>query len=150
MRLSSQPKWVIFAWELKIISITKVKHLTSFWYRGPWDSEMDYWANHSSKTLCQESVLNFAFLKHFDQTYGCTREEPNHWVICGFPDASQEKSVHYHITNNKHREIKPYIPSVSHSPWNQCHKYILLDQTCPRDQIRSPGSEIPPRMIPGQ
>ena len=28
-------KWVLFAWEWKIISISKVEHLTSFWYRGP-------------------------------------------------------------------------------------------------------------------
>ena len=41
-RLSAQPflwKWVLFVWEWKIISlacsISKVEHLTSFWYRGP-------------------------------------------------------------------------------------------------------------------
>ena len=28
-------KWVLFAWEWKIISISKVEHLTLFWYRGP-------------------------------------------------------------------------------------------------------------------
>ena len=28
-------KWVLFAWEWKIISISKAEHLTSFWYRGP-------------------------------------------------------------------------------------------------------------------
>ena len=35
---SAQPllwKWVLFAWEWKIISISKAEHLTSFWYRGP-------------------------------------------------------------------------------------------------------------------
>ena len=38
MRPSVQPflwKWVWFAWEWKIISISKAEHLTSFWYRGP-------------------------------------------------------------------------------------------------------------------
>ena len=38
MRLSAQPflwKWVLFAWEWKIISISKAEHLTSFLYRGP-------------------------------------------------------------------------------------------------------------------
>ena len=38
MRPSAQPflwKWVLFAWEWKIISISKAEHLTSFWYRGP-------------------------------------------------------------------------------------------------------------------
>ena len=37
-RPSAQPflwKWVLFAWEWKIISISKAEHLTSFWYRGP-------------------------------------------------------------------------------------------------------------------
>ena len=35
---SAQPlwlKWVLFAWEWKIISISKAEHLTSFWNRGP-------------------------------------------------------------------------------------------------------------------
>ena len=35
---SAQPllwKWVLFAWEWKIISISKADRLTSFWYRGP-------------------------------------------------------------------------------------------------------------------
>ena len=38
MRPSAQPflwKRVLFAWEWKIISISKAEHLTSFWYRGP-------------------------------------------------------------------------------------------------------------------
>ena len=37
MRPSAQPflwKWVLFAWEWKIISTSKAEHLTSFWYRG--------------------------------------------------------------------------------------------------------------------
>ena len=42
MRPSAQPflwKWVLFAWEWKIISISKVEHLNSFWYRGPGELE---------------------------------------------------------------------------------------------------------------
>ena len=37
MKLSAYPflwKWVLFAWEWKIVSISKAEHLTSFWYRG--------------------------------------------------------------------------------------------------------------------
>ena len=37
MRPRAQPllwKCVLFAWEWKIISISKAEHLTSFWYRG--------------------------------------------------------------------------------------------------------------------
>ena len=38
MRLGTQPflwKWVLFAWERKMISISKAEHLPSFWNRGP-------------------------------------------------------------------------------------------------------------------
>ena len=38
MRPCAQPflwKWVLFAWEWKIISISKADHLPSFWNRGP-------------------------------------------------------------------------------------------------------------------
>ena len=38
MRLGAQPflwKWVWFAWEWKMISISKAEHLPSFWNRGP-------------------------------------------------------------------------------------------------------------------
>ena len=38
MRPSAQPflwKWVLFAWEWKINSLSKVEHLNSFWYRDP-------------------------------------------------------------------------------------------------------------------
>ena len=40
MRLGAQPflwKWVLFAWEWKMISISKAEHLPSFWNRGPWE-----------------------------------------------------------------------------------------------------------------
>ena len=45
MKPSAQPflwKWVLFAWEWKILSIPKAEHLTSFWHRGPGNSEMAY------------------------------------------------------------------------------------------------------------
>ena len=38
MRPGAQPflwKWVLFAWEWKMISISKAEHLPSFWNRGP-------------------------------------------------------------------------------------------------------------------
>ena len=38
MRLGAQPflrKWILFAWEWKMISISKDEHLLSFWNRGP-------------------------------------------------------------------------------------------------------------------
>ena len=45
MRLGAQPflwKWVLFAWEWKMISISKAEHLPSFWNRGRGNSEMAY------------------------------------------------------------------------------------------------------------
>ena len=42
MRLGAQPffwKWVLFAWEWKMISISKVEHLPSFWNRDPGELE---------------------------------------------------------------------------------------------------------------
>ena len=38
MRLGAQPflwKWVLFAWESKMISMSKAEHLPSFWNRSP-------------------------------------------------------------------------------------------------------------------
>ena len=38
MSLGAQPflwKWVLFAWEWQMISISKAEHLPSFWNRGP-------------------------------------------------------------------------------------------------------------------
>ena len=43
MRLGAQPflwEWVLFAWEWKMISISKAEHLPLFWNRGP--GEMGY------------------------------------------------------------------------------------------------------------
>ena len=40
IRLGAQPflwKWVLFAWEWKMTSISKAEHLPSFWNRGPWE-----------------------------------------------------------------------------------------------------------------
>ena len=64
MRPSAQSflwKWVLFAWELKIISTSKAEHSTSFWYRGPgelgnglflinWTEEMQEY----TKYVCSE------------------------------------------------------------------------------------------------
>ena len=45
MRQGAQPflqKWVLFAWEWKMISISKAEHLPSFWTEAPRNSEMAY------------------------------------------------------------------------------------------------------------
>ena len=47
MRLGAQPflwKWVLFAWEWKMISIPKAEHLPLFWNKGPGKlGNMAYW-----------------------------------------------------------------------------------------------------------
>ena len=59
MRPSAQPflwRWVLFAWEWKIISISKAEHLTSLWYRGP--GEPRKWLIASWGT-CESRKLSF-------------------------------------------------------------------------------------------
>ena len=54
MRPSAQPflwKWVLFAWEWKIISISKAEHLTSFWYRGQGELGIGLLVNYYSLSL---------------------------------------------------------------------------------------------------
>ena len=54
MRPSAQPflwKWVLFAWEWKIFSISKPEHLTSFWYRGPGELGIGLLVNYYSLSL---------------------------------------------------------------------------------------------------
>ena len=70
MRPSAQPffwKWVLFAWEWKIIFISKTEHLTWFWYRGPgklgnvhMTSRRPYWCSKTMKRRtcwCTKQVL---------------------------------------------------------------------------------------------
>ena len=46
-------KWVLFAWKWKLMSISKAKHLTSFRYRGPGNSEMaDYRSAKDDQVDC--------------------------------------------------------------------------------------------------
>ena len=79
MRQSAQPflwKWVLFAWEWKIISISKAEHVTgSFWYRGPGElgsgllllilklilKQFTYL--HSRNIVQNQRAKNFFFLK---------------------------------------------------------------------------------------
>ena len=68
LRLGVQPflwKWVLFAWDWKIISISKVEHLTSFWYRGPGElgnglllskQELLFWNKPRPRLVCYTDV----------------------------------------------------------------------------------------------
>ena len=56
MRLGAQPflwKWVLFAWEWKMISISKAEHLPSFWNRGPWELGNGLLRTQNTKTVSQ-------------------------------------------------------------------------------------------------
>jgi len=82
---SAQPllwKWVLFAWEWKIMSISKAEHLTSFGYRGPENSEMAYYRSSrlyyirlkSSENICYSSKekVPFFLLFSLDEWNECT------------------------------------------------------------------------------
>ena len=58
MRLGTQPflwKWVLFAWEWKIISISKAEHLPSFWNRGSGELGNGLLDKDNNWVLCRAS-----------------------------------------------------------------------------------------------
>ena len=80
MRPSVQPflwKWVLFAWEWNIISISKAEDLTSFWYRGLGNSEMAYLgtlpSDRGGDTCRLFWVVNCRFLGLYQ--VGCVPDE---------------------------------------------------------------------------
>ena len=73
MRQSSQlflSKWVLFAWEWKIISISKAEHLTSFWYRGLREHGHGPFTGPLAKTTIEQIVKGGgSYQKHFLQIF---------------------------------------------------------------------------------
>ena len=68
MRPSAQPfswKWVLFAWEWKIISTSKAEHLTSFWYRGPRELGNGLFRAENSFKIDRDGKILRAILKWF-------------------------------------------------------------------------------------
>ena len=69
MRQSSQLflwKWVLLAWECKIISISKAAHLTSFWYRGLREHGHGPFTGPLAKTTIEQIVKGGgSYQKHF-------------------------------------------------------------------------------------
>ena len=68
MRPSTQPflrKLVLFAWEWKIISVSKAEHLTSFWYRSPGEL-----GNNKTKEEFERLILQSEIYKYFYQHFG--------------------------------------------------------------------------------
>ena len=68
MRPSTQPflrKLVLFAWEWKIISVSKAEHLTSFWYRSPGEL-----GNNKTKEEFERLILESEIYKYFYQHFG--------------------------------------------------------------------------------
>ena len=63
-------KWVLFAWECKIISISKAAHLTSFWYRGLREHGHSPFTGPLAKTTIEQIVKGGgSYQKHFLQIF---------------------------------------------------------------------------------
>ena len=98
MRPSAQPflwKWVLFAWEWKLIFISKAEHLTSFWFR---ESEMANCGHCFTLLLpIQEVPMN----SHFRDKYG-------------LPERSQQTAFLLSVILNKHHQIQAWIHTNFH------------------------------------
>ena len=100
MRPSAQPflwKWVLFAWELKIISTSKAEHSTSFWYRGPgelrnalflinWTEEMQEYAKYvcsEVKEIIRDTLYNESWLVNLEWSIDqlLAWQEPEIWSL---------------------------------------------------------------------
>ena len=98
MRLDAQPflwKWVLFAWEWKMIAISKAEHLPSLWNRGPVELEMAYFAlckgiqiMESWKFFPESRILGFGIRKTAhgfqNQTNDWNPESKFHWQTLEF------------------------------------------------------------------
>ena len=111
MRLGAQPflwKWVLFAWESKMISISKAEHLPSFWKRG---------LGGLGNGLVVLKVVHLAFVM---ELRGLHRLQPPTPIgYCWHLKYNQEKHartapIHESfITNNVRTKCVPYL-------WNSC------------------------------
>ena len=112
MRLGAQPflwKWVLFAWEWKMISISKAEHLPSFWNRGPEELGNGLLAPFASP--CRHCYFWVSF--------------PTNDTFCVLlPEASLLGLVRS-VVHGKH--IRPYAGKPSETEWirtrERCHHY---------------------------
>ena len=109
MRLGAQPflwKWVLFAREWKMISISKAEHLRSFWNSGPGElgngllpgrvcSQTVSWCLHHILCLLEVKVLRKKSSRHvavvakfldLSKPWSCKYGRKNEKIdMCGFP-----------------------------------------------------------------
>ena len=90
MRLGAQPflwKWVLFAWEWKIISISKAEHLPSFRNRGPGKLGNDLLFS-STRGYPHRSLFVFCCTCYGSQQFGYFFL-PNMWKFLSFFNRSK-------------------------------------------------------------
>ena len=146
MRPSAQTflwKWVLFAWEWKIISISKAEHFTSFWYRGPGelgngpltfvvvfpgkttrgDFTKPTWRIYERhKGSYERSVLwDVCFNQLSGKTYESSLKLCSHFSYTGLPFVSTRKAdthrTSYRGTLHQIMAENPSRAYVSHSLW---------------------------------
>ena len=112
MRLGTQPflwKWVLFAWEWKMISLSKAEHLPSFWNRGP--GELG-------------NGLLALFAPHCRNYYSWVSSTTNDTFGVLLPEASLPGLVQS-VVHGKH--VRPYAGKPSETEWIRtwvrCHHY---------------------------
>ena len=112
MRLGAQPllwKWVLFAWEWKMISISKAENLPSFWNRGP-------------EKLGNGLLAQFA--PHCRHCYSWVSSPTNDTFCVLLPEASLPGLVRS-VVHGKH--VRPYAGKPSETEWIRtrvrCHHY---------------------------
>ena len=127
MRPSAQSflwKWVLFAWEWNIISISKAEHLTSFWYRGPGELGnglflAQYFGKLPASTF--ESLLGFReffplFVSHFFKRAREHEVKLRHvlyevWLVTSW----SRKWIITSIGQSKHMRVTRFNPL-----WDSC------------------------------
>ena len=90
MRLDAQPflwKWVLFAWEWKMISISKAVRLPSFWNRGPgelgkglFENEAWWWNLLGLHFVCSRFMVHF--ISHYVQKRWTDKSFESYKTFC--------------------------------------------------------------------
>ena len=95
MRPSAQPflwKWVLFAWEWKIIFISTAERLTSFWYRGP--GELGNGLFKPIKTIKNSSGQMWQLYEYF-------ADESTQWAFARKHDTfTRENNMFYYMAES--------------------------------------------------
>ena len=155
MRLGAQPflwKWVSFAWEWKMISISKAEHLPSFWNRGQGElgngllKEAEIKCVHFSllpkNVFSTEICSNFSKASYSEQPH-CERlvrfsasgiHQQNNYELKAEkglgPQAAQTKSVSITWTKWDESSNLPWPKIVQKSKYNQNFSSVDSTHNC--------------------